>query len=118
MNRYSTLKATKHLNRKSLRKIIAGNNEVDVRIQLCQRADGEPTVKTRNIKLNNGTEIEEHTVECRNGQCEECGERVYRLDPHEDPPRSKGNKVSLDSKMLCWPCHRPKKGQPMWSKKE
>lgn len=117
MNPYTRLKRKKPLNRMSLRKIIKLNDEVDVRIQLCKRAGGEPTVKTRNIKLNNGTEIELHTVECRNGRCEECHTFNYHLEPHEDPPRSKGGKVSMEqSTMLCRRCHNTKKGKPMWSK--
>ena len=117
LNRYTKLKATKPLNRMSLRKIVELNNEVDVRIQLCRRAGGEWTIKTRDTRLNNGSEIELHTVECRNGKCEECGKHDYHLEPHEDPPRSKGNKVSLDSTMLCRPCHNTKKGRPMWSRR-
>lgn len=118
MRQYSTLKATKPLNRMSLRKIIEVNNEVDVRIKLCARAGGEAIIKTRNIKLNNGSEIELHTVDCRNGICEECRKFNYHLEPHEDPPRSKGGKVSLEqSTMLCRRCHNTKKGRPMWSKR-
>lgn len=118
LNRYAKPKRAKPLNRMSLRKIIGVNNEVDVRIQLCERAGGEWTIKTRNIKLNNGTEIELRTVECHNGKCEECHTFNYHLEPHEDPPRSKGGKVSLEqSKMLCRRCHNKKKGQPMWSRR-
>jgi len=115
LNRYTKLKATKPLNRMSLRRIYQLNSEVETRIELCKRAGGEPNIKTRNIRLNNGTELELHIVECRNGICEECSKFNYHLEPHEDPPRSLGGKVSLKgSKMICRKCHNTKGGQPMW----
>jgi hypothetical protein len=114
---YVKLKATKSLNRMSLHRIIKLNNEVETRIELCKRAGGRPDLKTRPIKLNNGSEINLTTVTCRNGTCEECGRFSPVLECHEDHPRSLGGKVSLEnSRELCPNCHRKKKGSPMWSK--
>ena len=117
MNSNSTLKRRKPLNRLSLGKIIDLNDQVETRKALCKRAGGTPQLKTRLIKLNNGTEIYLTTVTCTKGYCEECGKYAEVLDCHEICERSKGGKVSMEnSVILCRPCHNKKKGRPMWSK--
>lgn len=114
---YTPLKARKPLNRMSLRKVVELNEQVNTRITLCHRAGGTPSLKTRTIKFNNGTEMFLTTVTCKNGYCEECGQFSPVLDCHEENPRSLGGKVNLEnSKALCRPCHNTKKGSPMWSK--
>jgi len=116
MNHYTRLKRRKPPNPMSIRKIIEINSQVDVRIELCKRAGGEPIVVTSYRKLGNHSDIELRTVQCHDGTCEECG-RFENLEPHEDPPRSKGGKVSMEqTTMLCRRCHNTKKGRPMWSK--
>ena len=65
---------------------------------------------------------------CSGGFCEMCGDRPdapdFILHPHEDPPRSRGGKLSLSgSKMACNKCHAGAEGikvvhsEPRWSKK-
>lgn len=121
LNRHSRLKATKPLNRMSLRKIIELNSQADTRIKLCKRASGHHYIETKLIRLNNGTSVELHLVHCTGGFCE-VGQHLAHglpLEPHEDPPRSLGSKVSLeDSKMTCRACHKKQKGQPEWSGKD
>ena len=115
MNHYTRLKSKKPPNRMSIHKLIEVNGQEEVRIELCKRAGGEPIVKVGFRKLSNHEDIVTHIVQCHNGTCEECGQ-FGNLEPHEDPPRSMGGKVSMEqSTMLCRICHNKKKGQPIWS---
>ena len=118
LKRYTKLKATKSLNRKSIRKVKEENNEVEDRIALCKRANGTPEVLVKLIPLDNNTEIENRTVQCHDGICELCG-KFGNLEPHEEGLRSRGFKVSLkNSKMVCRECHNDRGSNPQWTKNE
>ena len=112
---YTPLRAKKSLNRMSVRKIHQVNGEVEDRKELCRLANGKPEIVVKKRKLNNGTILELHTVECPNGICELCG-KVGNLEPHEEGLRSRGFKVSLkNSKMVCRECHDKRGSKVQWT---
>ena len=105
------------INRYSIKKIAELQAEAPIRIELCKRAGGTPITKEMQI-YRNGQRYPYTKVECHNGICEICGGFGGILEPHENPPRSKGGKVSLsDSKMIHRHCHIEQHHKPMWSKK-
>lgn len=105
----------KPLNRYSERRIAELQAEAPIRIELCRRAGGTPT--TREVQIyRNGQRYTYTKVECHNGICEICGRFGRVIEPHEDPLRSKGGKVSLvDSKMVHRHCYADQHSKPIWS---
>ncbi len=116
LNQYTPLKRGKPLNRYSLERIAELQAETPVRIELCERAHGTPILRKVTI-YRKGIGYPLVTVECSYGICQKCGHIKPLLDPHEEPFRSHGGKVSLkDSTMWCRDCQAMRHGKPMWSK--
>lgn len=109
------LKRSRHPNQYSLKRIEALNAEVPVRLKLIKRCGGVPHHYTQ-VVHNNGQRYVIKRVACIGGVCEICHKpAIYgeRLEPHENPPRSKGTKVSLKySKMCHRACHRAQHSKP------
>jgi hypothetical protein len=114
----NSMKRTR-LNQYSLKRIVSLNAETPIRIALCERAGGIPV--SRQVKVyHNGDKYSVTKVVCVGGKCE-CGQarcKIYannangQLEPHENPPRSKGTKVSLEhSIMVLRACHRRLQGR-------
>ncbi len=84
-----------YINKISLKKQRQIEEELPIKILLCQIAGGTWVQTSR------------WGGHCEGGYCMECHQKPdFRgLHPHEDPFRSRGNKVTLASKMLCGRCH-------------
>jgi len=112
------LKRGKPLNRYSLKRVAELNAELPVREKLCHQADGVPFYYDTVATVSGKHVLIKHLA-CLHGICQKCGRRMPQVDPHEEPFRSHGGKVSLkDSKMWCRDCQATRHGNPMWSKKE
>ncbi len=107
----------RRISKKRLQEI---KDEVQARILLAKRCGGEFIFRST---ITGGY--------CKGGRCEECSKQMPLmpktdfdiLKPHEDPPRSRGGRVSLkDSKMVCDTCGKKAHGlkvvdsSPMWTK--
>jgi hypothetical protein len=105
----------KYPNRYSLKRIENLNAELPVRLKLIERCGGTPRFYDQTV-YHNGTKHIIHRVYCVGGTCEMCGEPARFgeiLEPHEDPKRSAGGKVSLEhSKMSHRRCHRKEHSKP------
>lgn len=112
----SMLKRHKPLNQYSPKKIKEMNAEIPERLKLIKRCGGIPHIYQRKVRCNGKYEILTR-VACMGGVCEcGCGKpanyRNGQLCPHEDPPRSKGGKVSLSDSIMVLPsCHRRLQGR-------
>lgn len=91
------------IRRISKKMIAQKREEIEARIALAERCGGKFVLDG---SITGG--------KCVGGRCEICGKQMPKrprsdfdiLSPHEDPPRSRGGKVSLkDSKMICIICH-------------
>lgn len=98
------------LNFKSKRKVLELQAEEPIRIQLAQRAGGEPVLIPRKGYTQ---------VICHGGTCEcGCGKSTnYILEPHEKHTRGQGGKLSLENTiMILRGCHeRLQNNLPKWS---
>lgn len=105
------------INHYSLKKITEIQSETPNRISLCQRARGKPITQTAYL-YRKGQKYPYTKVICTDGICEICGKQCSKLEPHEDPPKSKGAVVNLQfSKMACRECHvLTHNNYPKWSK--
>lgn len=111
------------LNKYSLKKIAQIQGEAPIRVELCKRAGGKPLTREAAI-VRKGVKHTYTKVECVGGVCE-CGlpdcpkYPLYgqHLEPHEQLPRGRGGKLSLqNSIMVLRRCHRIlQKNEPIWS---
>lgn len=89
------------IRRVSKKMIAQKKEEIRIRIALAERCGGRFIFEST---LTGGF--------CSGGRCELCGKRPdwRNLTPHEDPKRSQGGKLSMDSKMICGKCHSATEG--------
>ncbi len=114
----------KPLNRYSEKKILEMQAEAPIRIELCKRAGGTPSVREVQI-YRNGQKYTYPKVVCIGGTCECVLPRCPKsppygqhLEPHEKRHRSLGGKLTLENTiMVIRNCHRIlQKNEPMWSR--
>ena len=104
MKIHTPLKRRKPPNTHSLKKIAELTAEAPIRRALAIRAHGEIREYFLVVKRNDVIYRIPRVV-CVNGICEcGCGQRG-NLEPHENPRRSQGNKVSMKSIMVRRDCH-------------
>ena len=105
------------ISRYSPRKVAQLNAEAPIRIALCRRAGGAPSLRLVQV-YSNGDKLEFTKVECVGGTCENCHEPQAGLEPHEQVTRAQGGCLSLENTvMVCRKCHRLlQHSEPMWSK--
>jgi len=108
-------------NKYSLRRIDKLNAELPERLKLIIRCGGEPYFYNQFAKHNGSTFIIRR-VRCVGGVCEICHDPARDdeiLEPHEDPERSAGGRVSLEQSVMCHRrCHPISKPQLEWIKGE
>ena len=115
-NKWNGLNRNKPPNRYSMRKIDALNAELPERIKLIERCGGTPYFYNEPVKRNDGGTYIIRRVLCIGGVCEICGQPCRNgehLEPHENPKRSQGGKVSLAQSLMCHrTCHMGEHAQP------
>ena len=107
------MKRRQPIARYSLKKIQQLNDEHDIRVELCKRAEGKP-YEWRQLVKRNGETYTINRVICINGKCEcskvdpqGCDQQFsHILEPHHLKRRSNGGEFTLDNiVMVRRQCH-------------
>jgi len=81
--------------------------DLPIRQQLAERCGGVYIVTGyHRVKTHSGEVLMVPCGYCAGGHCEYCGKWGLALHPHEENPRGRGGKLSVEnSRMCCAFCH-------------